>query len=327
MLPQHLDWSAKQSRILTDSGNALNYYTSSNGYPFSSDELPHHHLERGDSHAVFQQWARNNNTQSTLIKQLSFPIVGAWKRPLFAGKWEHSTSEEETVYNVQTRTLFVDLRIPKCKPGYKWEAMGMKLLLNNVNDDDSNNINNSNNNNNINGGIMASCCRQVLENMSDDDLRLYARQHVFGGFSVIQQHPPTLPPTNNKNMQSLPVCTRHHCIDWNYIPQKSRPRPNKWYIEGNHQYKDGNDKNNDPFNVWKEWSYATDFNGQCYYWEQWERIEGDEMGRGLRVALRKRRRDAERDDDNYVDGILVVVGVSINTQCATDSIVEMMSCQ
>lgn len=32
---KHLDWSAKQGRILTDRGNALKYYSDENGFPFS----------------------------------------------------------------------------------------------------------------------------------------------------------------------------------------------------------------------------------------------------------------------------------------------------
>lgn len=34
---RHLDWSAKQGRILTDRGRALQYYTEANGFPFSAE--------------------------------------------------------------------------------------------------------------------------------------------------------------------------------------------------------------------------------------------------------------------------------------------------
>jgi hypothetical protein len=232
-----LDWTAKQGRILTDEGKATEYYCSERGFPFESNELPHYHLERGDSHVVFRRWA----ALSSDAEQEKSPIVGAWSRPLFTGKWEHSTDNEETVYNIQTGSLFIDLRIPTSKPVSRWE----KLL--------------GDENNEQQGFI--SCCssRQVLESMSDEDLRLYARQHVFAGYSVISQE------KNNKmSNNNLPLCTRHHCIDWNYVSGKPRPRPNKWYIEG--KYNDGKR----PCNVWKEWSYATDENGQCYYWEKWE---------------------------------------------------------
>lgn len=290
---QHLDWTAKQGRILTDSGNALQYYCEDNGFPFSHEELPHYHVERGDSNYVFRKWSQEaiqrqeNPTQKYAVDVAEgvsattlhvSPIIGVWKRPLFTGKWEHSTEDDEIVYNVQTGTLFVDLRIPRSKSLLKWDMLGEGTTRNH-----------------ITAGNSHHNSRQILESMSDDDLRLYARQHVFGGFSVLTME-------DAKTNKGLPICTRHHCIDWNYIPGKPRPRPNKWFIEG---------KNNGalPFEVWKEWSYATDENSQCYYWERWERIIGDEMGKGLRLALRKRNQNKE--DGIHTDGILVVVGVRL----------------
>lgn len=152
--------------------------------------------------------------------------------------------------------------------------------------------------------ISTSCSsRQFLESMSDEDLRLYARQHVFAGYSVISHE------KNNKMSNNLPLCTRHHCIDWNYVSGKPRPRPNKWYIEG----KNSNGKG--PFNVWKEWSYATDENGQCYYWEKWERITGDELGQGLRLAMRKKKTKkvlGQGEGKEDVDAIVVAVGDHFN---------------
>ena len=305
---KHLDWSAKQGRILTDRGKALKYYSEENGFPFASEvsdyyllwycvvslsetihscnflqELPHYHLEIGDSNETYRKWSDEHHSSG-----IKCPIIGAWKRPLFTGKWEHSTDEDEVVFNIQTSTLFIDLRIPKSKPIHKWENMGKRSI-----------------------GIGMKSCRDILQSFSDHDLRLYARQHVFGGFSVLSR----------EKFKSLPLCTRHHCIDWNYVTGKPRPRPNKWYIEGDRSSTDV-DK---PFDVWKEWSYARDDNGQCYYWERWERLLGDQQGNGLRLALRKRSegRDNQRwlntsdgrwlnisDKSRNVDGILVAVGVS-----------------
>lgn len=276
---QHLDWTTKQGRILTDSGNALRHYSESNGFPFLQRELPHHYLEQSLTHSIFRKWAKERralegqNNKPTLMLTLPHgikstillpsPIIGAWDRPLFAGKWEHSTNNEEIVYNIQTGTLFVDLRIPRSKPVGKWEKLGQ--TLNNP--------------------------REVLKSMSDQYLRLYARQHVFGGFSVLTME-------NAKTERAL--CTRHHCIDWNHIQGKPRPRPNKWYIESNNS--------TGPSNIWKEWSYSTDENGQCYYFESWQRIKGDENGGGLCLAMRKK--NSGQDDGN--DGILVVVGDHFN---------------
>ena len=41
-----LDWSDKQKRILTAHGKADDYYTTERGFPFTEDELPHHHLQK-----------------------------------------------------------------------------------------------------------------------------------------------------------------------------------------------------------------------------------------------------------------------------------------
>lgn len=271
-----MDWTAKQGRILTDSGNALQYYSQQNGYTYTKEELPHYYLEQGVTHLIFRKWAiEDSNRRRTTYS----PIIGVWDRPLFAGKWEHTTNNDEIVYNIQTGTLFVDLRIPKCKPIKEWEKLKGRQTTDNS--------------------------RKVLEMMSDEELRLYARQHVFGGYSMLTS-------TEDNNMRRLPLCTRHHCIDWNYIPGKPRPRPNKWYIEV---------CNNNP-NVWKELSYATDEHGQSYYYERWERIDGDDLP--LRLAMRKKKSDDKSivpeastpintQDDS--DGILVAVGVSGEMEC------------
>ena len=263
-----LDWSAKQGRILTAEGKALQYYSQENGYPYRDDELPHHYVERGISHSIFRQWAiqdykressslpsvdcRNHvspsaQTNDNIHHNVSSPIIGVWDRPLFAGKWEHSTNLDEIVYNIQTKTLFVDLRIPRNK--------------------------------------LCDKSPSSLEMMSNEQLRLFSRRHVFGGYSNI----------TSQSHDRRPICTRHHCLDWNYIPGKPRPRPNKWYIE--------------KFNkdIWNESSFATDEYKQSYYTERWERRKGDDNGNGLRLAMRKKK--VHRDDS---DGILVVTGNHFN---------------
>ena len=228
---KHLAWSHKQGRILTANGKALELYTEQRGFPFEKDELPHYHLAGGNTHQVFHSW----------LPIPSSPICGAWKRTLFYGTWEHSTEDDEIVYNVQTNSLFIDLRIPTTRQQ-----------------------------------VLPENCTS-LASLTDKELRLYARQHVFGGFSKI---------TKERNRE---VCTRHHCVDWNYVGTP-RPRPNKWWIE---MHPDNN--------VWKEWAYATDDYGQQYYMERWERLEGGAAEQ--RLALRKKE---------GVDGILVVVGDHFN---------------
>ncbi|KAL7425643.1 hypothetical protein ACHAXM_000461 [Skeletonema potamos] len=164
-----LDWTAKQGRILTDEGKAIRYYCSEQGFPFTSNELPHYHLERGDSHVVFHRWAEATAAasgdshvvfhrwaeataaaSSDADQEKSSPIVGAWSRPLFTGRWEHSTDREEIVYNIQTGSLFIDLRIPTSKPVSRWE----KIL--------------GDENNEQQVVISTSCSsRQFLESMND----------------------------------------------------------------------------------------------------------------------------------------------------------------
>jgi hypothetical protein len=232
---QHLGWSHKQGRILTANGLADGFYTADQGFPFIEEDLPHYHLQHGDTRPVFRDW-------SSLPFEPN-PIIGAWNRLLFTGGFEHSSSETERVFNVQTNTLFVDLRIPTSR-----------------------------------SLVLPSDCTS-LASLSDDELRLFARQHVFGGYSRLA-----------REQENRLVCTRHHCMDWNYVGV-SRSRPNKWWVEMN-----------SCGNVWKEWAYAEDHFRQHYYMERWERY--DQGNNSLRLAFRKREGS---------DGIVVVVGVSVSS--------------
>ena len=170
-------------------------------------------------------------------------ISGCWRRPLFAGGWEFSTDREEYTFNLQTNNLFVDLRIPRSR----------NQLLNL-------------------DGISS------FDDLSPSQLTLYARQHIFAGFSVFGHE------------NGRPLCTRHHCIDWNFVGSP-RTRPNKWWIEIN-----------DDATKWKEFSYATDENYQHYYFEIWQRLP---TASEPRLAFRKVA-NCERD------GVLVIVGDHFN---------------
>jgi hypothetical protein len=134
---RHLDWTAKQGRILTANGRANEYFCQERGFPFEEDELPHYYLMRGDCDTSFPH----------LISQP--PICGAWSRAYFVGGWEYSSDQEETVYNVQTNTLFIDLRVPTTR----------KRLL--------------------------PSTATSLSDYTVEHLKYYARQHVFCGFSVV----------------------------------------------------------------------------------------------------------------------------------------------
>lgn len=171
-------------------------------------------------------------------------IRGAFDRPLFYGGWENSTNKEEKCFNVQTSALFIDLRIPRLG-----DRVFSKI--------------------------------QTLKDLSDEELKLYARRHVFGGFTKV----------NIENDRI--VCTRHHCIDWNFTGNP-RPRPNKWYVEMN-----------DTKELWKEWAFAKDDFGQHYYCERWQRYKGDGKGNSFVLAMRK-------ESNGHNDGIIVAVGNHFN---------------
>lgn len=237
MIDKHLDWSAKQRRILTADGRADELYTKERGFDFDMTELPHYFLMQGDTRRVFGDWQKTMPTAPS-------PIVGAWERALFCGDWEHSTSDDERTYNLQTATLFIDLRIP------------------------------------LSRSTVLDCKATSLKELNGEQLRYYARQHIFAGYSRIESADDAPHQAN---------CARHHCIDWNFVGQ-GRSRPNKWWID---RHADGQ--------RWKEWAYATSDNAQHYYMERWERLEGGAAS--PLVALRK---------TTGRDGVLVIVGDHFN---------------
>lgn len=202
------------------------------------------------------------------------------------GGWDQSSWKEERSYNIQSACgLFVDIRIPKSKP--KWLENLTQPGTRNIKEYDSKE----------DGG------KSELAMLDDLGLRMYARQHAFGGMTVVahEKYPPGevgeqgRRPPQLRNEQR-PVCTRHHCIDWNFVG-KPRSRPNKWWVEFHPLSRD----------VWKEWAYATDEFGQHYYCEQWERLSGDDgSAEQEALALRKAAVGGGRD------GILVVVGDHFN---------------
>lgn len=244
----HLEWSDKQRRILTANGKASEYFTAERGFAYDEEDLPHHHLEQ--CQGIFPP--------SWMSEQFNDITVGAWERTLFYGGFEHTTSDYERVYNIQTKTLFVDLRIPKSRPSYLSEI-------------------------------------DSLESCNGDQLRNYARQHIFAGFTRVKD------PGEDNKMAAL--CSRHHCIDWNYVGV-GRNRPNQWYVEMNAEQ-----------TVWKEWAFAKDFNGQYYYCEHWQRLDQGGSVDGPVVAFRKK---------TELDGILVVVGDHFN-YCINRNIPEYHS--
>lgn len=230
-----LGWGAEQSHILT--GGGLLQHRSMLGTDFTDGCLPHYHLRRGSSREAFRAWLEAD-LRSTLI-------VGAWSRPLFAGGWSESTAEDTEAFNVQTPSVFVDIRVPTRRPTRRF--------------------------------------REAYRNhseLSDEDLRILARQHCFAGYSL----PDPVPTTNE-----VQRFTRHHVIDWNYHPTRPRMHPNRWFVQ---LKPDGSS--------FKELSTVRDAQGVPVYMERWARRE-PQLDQTRFLALRRAAAGGR-------DGVLVVVG-------------------
>jgi len=260
-----VDWTKKQGRILTAGGRAEEYYTAERGFAYQETELPHHYLLQQTTCEVFREWRREDEEKAS-----SSPIGGPWKRGLFYGGWEHSTDRDEYSFNLQTQSLFIDLRIPCTRN--RLISLGQQAAATTI---------------------------QSLDDLSAQQLRWYARQHVFAGYSRLSPTHQQTATINNNKFDAC--CARHHCIDWNFVG-KGRTRPNKWWIDLIKTKTTTTTTTPAPANAWKEWAYATDEHGQHYYCERWERLE--EGAPYPVLALRKS--NAARD------GVLIVVGDHFN---------------
>eukprot|EP00471_Norrisiella_sphaerica_P003492 CAMPEP_0184482352 /NCGR_PEP_ID=MMETSP0113_2-20130426/3911_1 /TAXON_ID=91329 /ORGANISM="Norrisiella sphaerica, Strain BC52" /LENGTH=303 /DNA_ID=CAMNT_0026862027 /DNA_START=128 /DNA_END=1039 /DNA_ORIENTATION=+ len=72
-------------------------------------------------------------------------MVGAWRRPLFAGGWTESTEQDTIVFNLQSPSLFIDIRFPLKRPDFSKKS--------------------------------------GYEDLSMDELRCLSRQHTFAGYT------------------------------------------------------------------------------------------------------------------------------------------------
>eukprot|EP00428_Durinskia_dybowskii_P070974 CAMPEP_0170416172 /NCGR_PEP_ID=MMETSP0117_2-20130122/33013_1 /TAXON_ID=400756 /ORGANISM="Durinskia baltica, Strain CSIRO CS-38" /LENGTH=362 /DNA_ID=CAMNT_0010674217 /DNA_START=9 /DNA_END=1094 /DNA_ORIENTATION=+ len=135
---QHLiSWGSVQSHILT--GGGILEAHSKLGVDYNEDDLPHYFLKKKIIRQTLLKWLENNNR--------SFDIVGAWERPLFSGGWDESTAHDTESFNLQSPSIFIDMRIPKARPTREIKKKGS----------------------------LTAC--------SDYDLRILARQHCFSGYS------------------------------------------------------------------------------------------------------------------------------------------------
>jgi len=104
---EHLDWSSTQSHILT--GNGLLNAKLLPGRDFlDPDHLPHYYLRFRKSWEIFLSWLKENKRSDM--------ITGCWNRTIFCGGWKESSDYDTDAFNLQTPSIFVDMRIPKTLP-------------------------------------------------------------------------------------------------------------------------------------------------------------------------------------------------------------------
>jgi hypothetical protein len=294
----HLEWSDRQRRILTADGRATELYCASRGYPFEESELPHHHLGRGATRPVFGAWKKQKlgadaDTGADADADSETVIVGAWFRALFVGESDFTSRRDEDVCNVQTRTLFVDLRIPKSRRH-----------------------------------VFGDRYRQILSlaDLKDgDELRWHARQHVFAGHSVLV--------TSDARPGMAGCCVRHHCLDWNYVGVKRPVPNKWWIERNAERYphlwKEWSYATNDvghPYygEVWERLSSSSSFGhgDDVVRLSSTPNNGSDSSTQQAVIALRKRgatgrggptsRQDGTDDNDDDDDGVLVIVGDHFN---------------
>jgi hypothetical protein len=140
------NWSKKQGYILTGGGTLESLMLP--GRDYEESDLPHYHLRNKSDEKVFAQWIAESRR--------STEIAGAWSRPLFSGGWAESTEQDTLAFNLQTPSIFVDLRFPVDRPVFRRGAL--------------------------------------LEDLSSNELTMLARQHCFAGYSLPESgHPSNAP--------------------------------------------------------------------------------------------------------------------------------------
>mmetsp|Transcript_26581 Transcript_26581/g.64204 ORF Transcript_26581/g.64204 Transcript_26581/m.64204 type:complete len:309 (-) Transcript_26581:26-952(-) len=98
---------------------------------------------RGSWREACQQWLQRCRR--------CIDLCGVWERPLFMGGFREHTDADTEVYNVQTPSLFVDLRFPRTR-----DVLVTQLPA------------------------TATC----VGDLTTEQLRLLARQHCFAGYSL-----------------------------------------------------------------------------------------------------------------------------------------------
>jgi hypothetical protein len=181
---QLMTWQQDQGHIVSGGGELFKFSVLNRDYSVS--DLPHYLLENKISRKTFATWLSSNRRSNLLM--------GCWGRPIFAGGWKESSSHDTVVFNLQTPSFFIDMRIPNLRPSEQ---------LKHINS---------------------------AKDCTDHQLRVLSRQHCFAGYTLHELPSDVPSPLLDP---STPIFTRHHVIDWNYHPVFPRPRPNRWFVEIN----------------------------------------------------------------------------------------------
>jgi hypothetical protein len=95
-------WQEKQGAILTGN-NALVSYSLPHR-DFQVCDLPHYLLSKKITRKAFKAWLKANRRSNA--------IIGCWSRPVFAGGFLESTEYDTAAFNLQSPSLFIDMRFP-----------------------------------------------------------------------------------------------------------------------------------------------------------------------------------------------------------------------
>ena len=136
-----LSWGSTQSHILT--GNGLLSIVSTEGKDFEAHDLPHSLIRNRISKRTFKDWLKRG--------KVSYAIMGCWYRPIFSGGWMESNDTDTLAYNIQTPSIFIDMRFPSRRPS--------EILMK----------------------------RGSLSQCSDIELKILARQHCFAGYTYPEE--------------------------------------------------------------------------------------------------------------------------------------------
>lgn len=133
-----LEWGSTQSHILTGGGIIETY--SQPGKDFTEEDLPHFLLKKRIIRQTMRKWLDEGRKSKS--------IIGAWNRPIFVGGWMESSVQDTEAFNLQTPSVFIDMRIPTARPTSRLRV------------------------------------KHSLQSCSDEELRILSRQHCFAGYSL-----------------------------------------------------------------------------------------------------------------------------------------------